>query len=311
MISIIIPAHNEAKVIRRCLEQVTGGLEPGEAEVIVVCNGCSDDTAGIAGAFGSPVRMIETDVPSKVNALNLGDEAATGFPRIYMDADIRLDGQAIRRLVDVLKKGPCLAAAPSMGMDLDRSSWFVRAYYRIWSALPYTREGFMGVGVYAMSAAGRRRFGRFPDVIADDGYVRMLFAPGERVAAPECVSIVKGPATLRDLIKIKTRSRLGLYQLRRRFPELFAREAALKQYGRASRWIAANPLLWPAAAVYVCVNLISKHRARRQMGRIEQYVWERDESSRVEESPADCRAPQSGTPAAAATNRGGFGGNRS
>ena len=310
MISIIIPAHNEAKVIRACLEQVTSGLEPGEAEVIVVCNGCSDDTAGIAGTFGSPVRMIETDVPSKVNALNLGDEAATGFPRIYMDADIRLDGQAIRRLADVLKKGPCLAAAlhgngsgpvqlvcPCLLPDLER------------------------VALYAGRIHGRRRLrherggtAAFRPLPRRDRRRRVranALCAGERVAAPECVSIVKGPATLRDLIKIKTRSRLGLYQLRRRFPELFAREAALKQYGRASRWIAANPLLWPAAAVYVCVNLISKHRARRQMGRIEQYVWERDESSRVDESPSDGRAPQSGTPAAAATNRGGFGGNRS
>ncbi len=289
VISIIIPAHNEARVIRRCLERVTSGLEPGEAEVIVVCNGCRDDTAAIAGAFGAPVRVIETTVPSKVNALNLGDEAAAGFPRVYMDADIRLEGRAIRRIAEMLEKGPCLAAAPSMQMDLDRSSWFVRAYYRIWSSLPYTREGFMGVGAYAMSEAGRRRFGRFPEVIADDGYVRMFFMPGERTAVPDCVSVVQGPATLWDLIKIKTRSRLGLYQLRRRFPELFAREAAMKQYGAASRGILANPRLWPCAPVYLCVNLISKHRARRQMDRIEQYVWERDESSRLAESPAECR----------------------
>jgi glycosyltransferase involved in cell wall biosynthesis len=162
MISIIIPAHNEARVIRRCLERVIDGLKPGEAEVIVACNGCSDDTAQIARAFGGPVRVIETTIPSKVNALNLGDEAAVGFPRVYMDADIRLDGRSIRRLAEVLEQGPYLAAAPSMGMDLDRSSWFVRAYYRIWSALPYTREGFMGVGTYAMSEAGRRRLGRLP-----------------------------------------------------------------------------------------------------------------------------------------------------
>lgn len=249
MISIIIPAHNEAQVIRRCLERVTDGLEPGEAEVIVVCNGCSDDTAAVASAFGGPVRVIETSVPSKVNALNLGDEAATGFPRLYMDADIRLDSLAVRRLAEVLEKGPYLAAAPSMSMDLDHASWFVRAFYRVWSAMPYTREGFMGVGAYAMSEAGRRRFGRFPDVIADDGYVRIVFASSERIAVTDCVSVVKGPATLWDLVRIKTRSRLGLFQLRQRFPELVARETAGKQYGRASRGILTNPLLWPSAAV--------------------------------------------------------------
>lgn len=311
MISIIIPAHNEARVIRRCLDQVTNGLEPGEAEVIVVCNGCSDGTAEVARAFGEPVRVLETPVPSKVHALNLGDEAATGYPRVYMDADIRLEGRTIRQLAEVLGRGPCLAVAPSLEMDLDHSGWLVRAYYRVWTMLPYTREGFMGVGAYAMSEAGRRRFGSFPEVIADDGYVRMLFTPDERVAVSDCVSVVKGPAKVWDLIRIKTRSRLGLHQLRRRFPELSSREAAGKQYGTACRDILFTPRLWLYAPVYLGVNLISKYRARRQMDRIEHYVWERDESSRVEKSPCGRCESTAGGAERTMTKRSCFGGNGS
>ena len=51
--SVIIPAHNEAKVIRRCLEGLLAGAPAGEEpELIVVCNGCSDDTAAIARQVG-------------------------------------------------------------------------------------------------------------------------------------------------------------------------------------------------------------------------------------------------------------------
>ena len=82
MVSIIIPAHNEAAVIGRCLEPLTHGARPGEFDVIVVCNGCRDATALEARRFGLSVRVIETDTPSKANALNLGDAAATGFPRL-------------------------------------------------------------------------------------------------------------------------------------------------------------------------------------------------------------------------------------
>ena len=68
MISIIIPAHNESDVIRRCLESALAGVKSGELEVIVVCNGCLDNTAELARTFGECVTVIETDVASKSNA---------------------------------------------------------------------------------------------------------------------------------------------------------------------------------------------------------------------------------------------------
>ena len=58
MISVIIPAHNEERVISRLLEALTLGHTPGELEIIVVCNGCSDDTAGVARGFGAPVQVL-------------------------------------------------------------------------------------------------------------------------------------------------------------------------------------------------------------------------------------------------------------
>ena len=164
-ISIIIPAHNEANVIGQCLAELSEGLQRDEMEVIVVCNGCNDNTAEVARACGNHIRVIETPIASKVNALNLGDEVAEGFPRFYVDADVQLRGDAIRRIAEVLRNGPYLAAAPSMSMDFGQASWAVRAFYRVWDRMSYTREGFMGAGVYALSEAGRRRFERFSDIL--------------------------------------------------------------------------------------------------------------------------------------------------
>ncbi len=78
----------------------------------------------------------------------------------------------------------------------------------------------IGVGIYALSEEGRRRFDKFPSIIADDGYVRRLFKPHERICVEECRSIVTAPSSLWGLIKIKTRSRLGRYELSEKFPEL-------------------------------------------------------------------------------------------
>ena len=82
MISVIIPARNESLVIARTLKAITAGADPDQIDVVVVCNGCTDGTAAIARGFGAPVRVIESDVGGKTNALNLGDQAASTFPRI-------------------------------------------------------------------------------------------------------------------------------------------------------------------------------------------------------------------------------------
>ncbi|HEY2423618.1 MAG TPA: glycosyltransferase, partial [Chthoniobacterales bacterium] len=131
MISIIIPAHNEGAVIARTLRAITQGAEPGELDVIVVCNGCTDDTATVARRFDRSVRVIETAKASKPQALNLGDEAAHTFPRIYVDADVVLETEAIRALARRLDDGGVLAVAPTPQFALGECSWPVRLFFKI------------------------------------------------------------------------------------------------------------------------------------------------------------------------------------
>ncbi len=197
MISVIIPAHNEEPVIERGLRSLTQGAARSELEVIVACNGCNDKTAQIARQFGSPVRVIETEIASKANALNLGDMSASGFPRLYMDADVVMTIGSIREIVKALEVKGVLAAAPAVRtVFLAETSWAVRAYYEFWMALPYVQEGMMAAGAYAVNREGRKRFGSFPDVIADDGYFRLQFGPTERVEVRNAVSTVYARQTL-------------------------------------------------------------------------------------------------------------------
>jgi glycosyltransferase involved in cell wall biosynthesis len=280
MTAVIMPAHNEAAVIARSLAALTEGGAP-DFEIIVVCNGCSDATAEIARGFAPAVTVIETDVPSKTNALNLGDDAATSFPRIYMDADVLMSADSVRALAAELSRKGALAAAPVAELAApEGASWAVCAFHRFFMALPYVQEGMMTAGVYAMSEAGRRRFERFPDIIADDGYVRLHFTNGERVEVAGARSTVWHPGTVADLIRIRTRSRLGLYQLHARYPELFLREAKSKDYLGAAMAILRRPSLYAAAIPYVWINLVTRLRAQRQRRTVDRYVWERDHSSR-------------------------------
>ncbi len=285
LISIIIPAYNEASVIARCLQALLQDDRPGELEILVVCNGCSDDTAQVARGFGPSVRVIETKVPSKTSALNLGDSSANGFPRIYMDADVVVSRDSVRRVAAVLEDGSHLAAAPRpVDVFLPETSWVVRAYYRFWGALPYIQEGMIAAGVYALSQRGRERFGEFPDLIADDGYVRLQFQPHERIQVSAATSSVVAPTSMAHLLKIRTRSRLGHMQLGQRYPDLTQRESRTKRYGLALLSVARRPSLYPAAFAYAYVTLASWLRARRKLAETANYVWERDDSSRVAEA---------------------------
>ena len=163
MFSVVVPAHNESRTIGRCLSAMIDRLAEKELQIVVVCNGCSDNTAEIARSFGAPVQVVETDVASKSAALRMGDEVATDFPRFYVDADVELSIESIRQIAEALRQGPWLAAAPRMKVDLTDRKWAVRAYYEIWTRLPYHVSGMIGSGVYALSEAGRGRFDVFPD----------------------------------------------------------------------------------------------------------------------------------------------------
>lgn len=278
MISIIIPAHNEEKVIGRTLAELLSGVRNEEFEVIVVCNGCVDKTAQVVASFGDAFKCIETSKPSKSNALNMGDAAAKYFPRVYLDADIILSSDAVKHLCNILRSGNYLAASPKMKVAYEHSSYMVRRYYDVWQQLPYVQRGMIGTGVYALSEEGRRRFGLFPDIIADDRFVRALFKEHERTIAYNCNSIVHAPKNLSGLIKIKTRSRLGGYEFERNFPDLIGNET--KNYSSAIVHSLKRFKLNPGLAIYLFVNILCRFKAKVLLQKNQISNWHRDDSSR-------------------------------
>jgi len=278
MISIIIPAHNEQNVIARCICAMLDGASPGELEVLVAANGCTDQTADIARGFGLPVIVIESPVASKSRALNLADQAARGFPRFYVDADVVLTYDAIVKVADVLRQGNVLAAAPAVKFDVTGRPWTVRAFYSIWSALPYLRSGMIGSGVFALSEAGRKRFESFPRLTADDAFARLHFSRHERQIVESCSFTVSTPRSLRGVVDIKTRSHFGNFELRQHFPDLWKNEE-VNHSGVLAR-IALDPRRWPALLVYFYVKVMTRARTRWKFAYGDHRGWERDETSR-------------------------------
>lgn len=281
MVSIVVPAYNEGKTIEYCLGAMLKDADPDEFDIVVVCNACRDDTAQRARAFESQgVTVLETDTPGKTNALNLGDDAARSFPRFYVDADIQLEASAIRDIVQMMAADPSIVvAAPRAIFDYERRDRLVRSFYRVWTNLPYYKAGVSG-GVYVFSEAGRKRFGRFPDILGDDLFARLQAKPHERRCSDNSSYKVVPPTNIRELINITTRAHAGNKELRERYPQLLSNEGSSPQ--GALRTIATTPRLWRHAPVYLGVTLLSRLRARLKMRNSERAKqWERDESSRA------------------------------
>ena len=249
----------------------------------MVCNGCTDHTADLARGKNKHIRVVETELPSKSRALNLGDKAARGFPRFYVDADVILPLESVRQVADILSKADTLAAAPLMDVSVQGRSWFVRAYYKVWMALPYCRSGMIGSGVYAVSLFGRQRFKEFPAVTADDAYVRLLFTSKERKTVESCRFTIVPPKTISGLISIKTRSHFGNLELKKRYPQLVANEES--HHSSTLGRLLTSPVWWPALLVYCYVKAATRAKAWWQLHCGNHGVWERDDTSRERTKP--------------------------
>lgn len=209
--SVVIPAHNEAGVLGRGLTTLLRGARPGEIDVVVVANACTDATAAVARAHG--VRVVETPVAGKANALRLGDDAALVFPRIYLDADVDLPVQAVRELVETLTRPGVLATSPVPHYDLTGLRPSARRLHRVHELLMADRRGLAGAGVYCVNGAGHARITPFPDVISDDGFVHRSFAAGERVVSSTAASVVRPAPTFAASLRRRVRVRQGNHQL--------------------------------------------------------------------------------------------------
>lgn len=109
-----------------------------------------------------------------------------------------------------------------------------------------------------MNAAGRERWGRFPDIISDDTFVRLQFLPHERIETPARYHwpMVEG---LSRLVRVRRRQDTGVEELRQLYPQIMDNEG--KQPLRKSaliRLAAADPA---GFAAYMTVHLAV--RARR------------------------------------------------
>ncbi|WP_106816283.1 glycosyltransferase [Microbacterium timonense] len=277
MVSIVIAAHNEEAVIGSCLDALRrSGVGP-DAEIIVSANGCTDRTAEVARTHGA--HVIDRPEPGKPGALNAADEQATGFPRIYLDADIRVPAGGVAALERLLEQGAS-AAVPRRRIDTTGRPLAVRGYFAINERLPVFRDGLFGRGMIAVSGEGRARFDRFPAMIADDLFLDSQFSDDEKAEAHDVVVVVEAPRTTRALLNRLVRVRRGNAEMR----AASARGEVGVAVRSSDKWawlrdvVVPQPRLIFAAVPYLAITIIAALRARRPARGLD--GWGRDDSTR-------------------------------
>jgi len=281
---VIIPAHNEAAVIARCLMAMLRDAPQGAMEVIVACNGCSDDTAACARAAAPGATVLDLAKGSKPLALNSGNAVAHHPIRLYVDADIVVGYPALAATAAMLTQPGVMAASPTLTVDTSRCSKAVRSYYQVWMSQPYVVDNMVGSGVFGLSTAGLAIMGEFPPIIADDEFVRTRF-PAEQRRRVE-IDLHGAPATFtvfppRDLVsltRIESRQRAGLADLRRNYP-------SQQTAGRMTSWgslfaTVGNGNSAAAIGLYLALKMAGRLHFRWSRLRGLEQRWLRDESSR-------------------------------
>lgn len=109
MLSIIIPAYNEEDRIKPTLEAYLDYFKDQNVEIIVIMNGCTDNTLKVVESIKDPrLKYLNLKQPGKGNALLQGFKIASGDLISYIDADNSTTPEFLNKLLENMEDWDCV-----------------------------------------------------------------------------------------------------------------------------------------------------------------------------------------------------------
>ncbi len=141
-VSVIVPAHRCAVTLRKALEALRRSDLPGSQwELVVVDDASGDDTPAVATAYADRVVVLVGTHRGPAYARNRGAEVARGNVLAFVDADVCVHGDALRRMLALLTEHPDVGAvfgaydtAPSAHGLVSRYANLVHHYVHVHGA---------------------------------------------------------------------------------------------------------------------------------------------------------------------------------
>jgi O-antigen/teichoic acid export membrane protein len=110
LLSVIVPAHNAGAFLQQCIDALEASdLPRNRWELIVVDDASDDQTSEIARRADRAIRL-DGSARGPAFARNRGAEAASAGLIAFVDADVCVRADALRRIVERLRNEPDLSA---------------------------------------------------------------------------------------------------------------------------------------------------------------------------------------------------------
>ena len=108
LVSVIIPTHNRADALELTLQHLAKQDFDAAWEVIVVNNNCTDNTDEIVKNQKFPVslKLIHEEKPGPAATRNAGAKAAKGEAIVFIDNDILVSPDFVRKHFETLQANP-------------------------------------------------------------------------------------------------------------------------------------------------------------------------------------------------------------
>ena len=270
LVTVLIPAHNEAKVIHRTLDSLLNS-DYKALEIIVVDDGSTDGTAAAVAHYpDSGVRLIQQPHSGKATALTRGFKEATGDVVVCVDADTLFTPAAIGALARPFSdpRVGAVCGNPKVGNTVNLLTRLQSLEYLL--SVNLDRRGYALLNCIPVvpGAAGAWRraaveaAGGFPanTVTEDMDATICVSRAGYRVVyAPKAIAYTEAPQTLRGLHGQRKRWSFGTLQVlwKHRSAAFSPSSGSLGLLGLPTLWVGTFilPFFWPL--MYLALGISS------------------------------------------------------
>lgn len=238
-VSVVIPVYEDPEGLAATLRSLADQTYPDDRhEVVVVDNGSSDRTPGVARRFEREHGTIRTAVettPGSYAARNTGVEVTTGSVVSFVDADMTVAPDWLASVVDRLEASDAFYLACDVELPAPESGESLAARYSRRTAFPIeqyvTAESFAPTCCLTVRRRVAEDVGRFDDALISGGdreFGNRVAAAGyELTYAPDVSMTHPVRDSLRALVSKAVRIGRGSYQLRERYPTRYGHPLGL------------------------------------------------------------------------------------